>query len=58
MEKQIDYSISCPINEKCARIRGSLIAQFDENLAKHYFIYGTRGKPKKIDLPRDLVTWE
>ena len=46
------------INEKCARIRGSFISQFDENLAKHYFIYGRRGEPKKIDLPRDLVIWE
>ena len=46
------------INEKCARIRASFIAQFDENLAKHYYIYGTRGEPKKITLPRDLVIWE
>ncbi len=46
------------INEKCARIRASFIAQFDENLAKHYYIYGTRGEPKKIDLPRDLLVWE
>ncbi len=46
------------INEKCARIRGSFVSQFDENLAEHYYIYGTRGEPKKIDLPRNLLVWE
>ena len=46
------------INEKCARIRGSFIAQFDDSLAQHYYIYGLRGEPKKITLPRDLVVWE
>jgi hypothetical protein len=46
------------INEKCARIRGAFISQFDEDLAKHYYIKGWRGEPKKIDLPRDLVVWE
>lgn len=46
------------INEKCARIRGAFIAQFDQDLAKYYYIFGKRSEPKKIDLPRDLVTWE
>lgn len=46
------------INEKCARIRGAFISQFDEKLAKYYYIYGRRGEAKKIALPRDLVTWE
>ena len=46
------------INEKCARIRGAFISQFDESLAKHYYIDGLRGEPKKIALPRDLVVWE
>ena len=46
------------INEKCARIRGAFISQFDESLAQHYYIYGERGKAKKISLSRDLVTWE
>lgn len=46
------------INEKCARIRGAFISQFDENLARHYYIYGVRGEAKKISLPRDLVVWE
>lgn len=46
------------INEKCARIRGAFISQFDEELAKHYYVAGWRGEAKKIDLPRDLVVWE
>ena len=46
------------INEKCARIRGAFISQFDEDLAKHYYINGWRGEAKKIDLPRDLVIWQ
>ena len=46
------------INEKCARIRGSFVSQFDDSMARHYYIYGTRGEPKKIDLPRNLVIWE
>lgn len=46
------------INEKCARIRSAFVKDFDEGLAKNYFIKGERGEPKKISLPRDLVTWE
>lgn len=46
------------INEKCARIRAAFIGEFDEYMAKYYYIEGKRGEPKKIALPRDLVTWE
>ena len=46
------------INEKCARIRGAFVCQFDNHLAKHYYIDGLRGEPKKIALPRELVVWE
>lgn len=46
------------INEKCARIRGAFISQFDGDLAEHYYIYGKRGEAKKIALSRDLVVWE
>lgn len=46
------------INEKCARIRGAFLGQFDNHLAKHYYIDGNRGEAKKIALPRDLVVWE
>lgn len=33
-------------------------AQFDEEIAKHYFVTGKRGEPKRITLSRDLVEWE
>ncbi len=46
------------INEKCARIRGAFIGQFDNYMAKHYYVNGKRGEEKKIALPRDLVIWE
>ena len=46
------------INEKCARIRGAFVGQFDDHMAKQYYIDGLRGDVKKISLPRDLVTWE
>lgn len=46
------------INEKCARIRGAFVGQFDDHLARHYYIDGQRGEAKKITLPRDLVVWE
>lgn len=46
------------INEKCARIRSAFIREFDESLAKNYFVTGERGEEKKISLPRDLVVWE
>lgn len=46
------------INEKCARIRSAFIKEFDEGLAKYYFVTGVRAEAKKILLPRDLVVWE
>lgn len=46
------------INEKCARIRGAFVSKFDDHLARQYYIFGYRGEPKKIILPRDMVVWE
>ncbi len=46
------------INEKCARIRGAFVGQFDDHLARHYYIDGLRGETKKIALSRDLVVRE
>lgn len=46
------------INEKCARIRGAFVGQFDDHIARHYYIDGLRGEAKKISLPRELVIWE
>ena len=61
MKKSVLYATSPfnnSINEKCARIREAFISQFDEHLAKHYFVTGKRGEPKKIALSRYLVKWE
>ena len=30
------------INEKCARIRGAFVGQFDDRMAKYYYIDGKR----------------
>ena len=46
------------INEKCARIRKVFATILDSSVAEHYFIKGTRGKAKCIDLPREMVVWE
>ena len=46
------------INEKCARIRGAFVGQFDDHMARHYYIDGRRGEAKKISLPRELVVRE
>ena len=46
------------INEKCARIRAAFVGQFDEYMAKCYYVDGQRGEAKKIALPRNLVIWE
>ena len=45
------------INEKCARIRGAFVGQFDDHMARYYYIDGLRGEAKKISLPRELVDY-
>ena len=46
------------INEKCARIRAAFVGQFDDYMAKSYYVDGPRGEAKKIALPRNMVVWE
>lgn len=46
------------INEKCAKIKKVFETMLDSSIAEQYYIKGTRGKAKKIVLPRDLITWE
>jgi hypothetical protein len=46
------------INEKCARIKAAFLGEFDDYMAKYYYIDGKRGEAKGIALPRDLVVWE
>ena len=46
------------INEKCARIRGAFVGQFDDYMAKSYYVDGTRGEAKTIAIDRSMVVWE
>ena len=46
------------INEKCARIRAAFVGQFDDYMAKSYYVDGQRGEAKKIALPRNMVFWK
>lgn len=50
--------LSNSINEKCARVRAAFVSQFDESLAKYYYIDGRRGEAKKIMLDRKLLEWK
>lgn len=56
--QDVTNPLSNSINEKCARIREAFVSQFDEHFAKNYYVDGKRGEPKKIALPRELVTWD
>ncbi|MBQ6749325.1 MAG: hypothetical protein IJR02_00980 [Bacteroidaceae bacterium] len=46
------------INEKCSRIKQAFLREFEDSIARNYYITGGRGEPKKILLPREMVTWE
>jgi hypothetical protein len=45
------------INEKCSRIKQAFLREFDDSIARNYYITGERGEAKRILLSRDLVTW-
>lgn len=46
------------INEKCARIKKVFETMLDKSMAAHYYIKGSRGEPKKIDISRELIVSE
>ena len=46
------------INENLARIRRAFVEQFDERLARNYFITGERGGKYMIPLDRDMIEWQ
>lgn len=50
--------LSNSINEKCAKVRAAFVSQFDESLARYYYIDGKRGEAKKIILDRKHLEWE
>jgi hypothetical protein len=51
----VDYK-NPSMNQKCARIREAFRNYLDEDTAKFYFVSGYNGGPKKIKLPRHLMT--
>lgn len=58
IEKSIDDIIDSTknsVNEKCSRIKAAFVSQFNDNLAKNYYITGGAGEQKKITLDRSLI---
>lgn len=43
------------VNEKCSRIKEAFLLQFEESVARQYYITGSASDPKGILLPRHLV---
>ncbi len=43
------------INEKCARIREAFLLKIDDAYARHYYVTGKRGMPKRIILPHNMI---
>ncbi|MBP5508475.1 MAG: hypothetical protein J6Y23_11650, partial [Prevotella sp.] len=56
--REITNPCSNSINEKCARIREAFVSNFDERLAKNYYVTGRRGEPKRITLDPSMIIWE
>ena len=46
------------INEKCSRIKQAFLREFDDSIARNYYITGGRGEAKKIVLPQEMVIWD
>lgn len=46
------------INEKCSRIKQAFLREFDDSIARNYYITGERGEAKKILIPREMVIWD
>ncbi len=43
------------INEKCARIKEAFLKVVPDYIARHYYITGGRGEPKRVILPLNLI---
>ncbi|MBR3493563.1 MAG: hypothetical protein IKH44_14845 [Bacteroidales bacterium] len=56
--RDITDPCSNSINEKCARIREAFVANFDDRLAKNYYVTGKRGEAKRILLDESMIIWE
>lgn len=56
--RDITDPCSNSINEKCARIREAFVTNFDDRLAKNYYVTGKRGEAKRITLDESMILWE
>ncbi len=56
--RDITNPCSNSINEKCARIREAFVSNFDDRLAKNYYVTGKRGEAKRITLDESMILWE
>lgn len=43
------------VNVNCSRIKSAFVKLMSDRLAKHYYITGWRGEPKKVNLSPDLI---
>lgn len=43
------------VNVNCSRIKNAFVKLMSDRLAKHYYITGWRGEPKKVDLSTELI---
>lgn len=61
IEKSVDMLVNPfnnSINEKCSRIKQAFLREFDDSIARNYYITGGRGEAKKIVLPQEMVIWD
>ena len=42
-------------HEKFSRIKEAFLSVMDDSIAKHYYITGERGMPKRVELSQDLI---
>ena len=50
--------LSNSMNEKCSQIKKRIQSILDDSLAKHYYISGSKGELKRIDIKPDMIVWE
>lgn len=61
LEKNMDSltgGLTSSLRTHVSKIRGAFVALCDEHLANNYTIRGKNGEPKKISLPRNLISSE
>ncbi len=56
VERLTDVVNDNSIHVNCARIKSAFLSKMNDYMARHYYINGQRGRPKKIFLPSDHIT--